>query len=468
MTGEEIKNLLDITDYYNRYDKNKKWGYVAILVGRATQAAEINEIQNISEEKTKSIGKSLYEEGMIIEGCEISYSSSTKKATLKDGRIFLDGLIYEVTTKELSTTGTAIIGVWKISSVLTEDTDSTLRNPAKGYPEYRSPGAYRVLIQTQWGLSTETHDHAIFCEVYKIENGIIKRLKKVKPDIIRYDKHAHGNYAVEGLTVSFVSTSSRRQTYKVTKGLAHINGYETEIFQDILFNVPEVFDDEEIIKEVTQSETLADSEKTIVLSHTPVTRVSMIRVTKQRTVKNLAHGVAGCVDELPDDSVTKIIEVKQGAKFYVDGTDFRFVSGSDGLDWSLSGDEPTPESKYDVTYQYRANVTTYLYGDAYVTIYDEDFLRGEPIDVTYYYKMPRKDIIVMNADGSVELVRGKADADNPIVPDTPSGAIRLAEVFQKWITPPEVNNSVRSIQEQIDELYKKIHELEGRINGDQI
>ena len=134
----------------------------------------------------------------------------------------------------------------------------------------------------------------------------------------------------------------------------------------------------------------------------------------------------------------------------------------------MSGDEPTPESKYDVTYQYRANVTTYLYGDAYVTIYDEDFLRGEPIDVTYYYKMPRKDIIVMNADGSVELVRGKADADNPIVPDTPSGAIRLAEVFQKWITPPEVNNSVRSIQEQIDELYKKIHELEGRINGDQI
>ena len=81
MTGEEIKSLIGVTDYYNRYEKDKKWDYVALLVGRATQAAEINEIQNISEEKTKSIGKSLYEEGMIIEGCGISYNLSTKKAT---------------------------------------------------------------------------------------------------------------------------------------------------------------------------------------------------------------------------------------------------------------------------------------------------------------------------------------------------------------------------------------------------
>ena len=465
MTGEELKSLIGVADYYNRYDKAKNWDYVAILVRRATQAAEINEIQNILEDKTKAVASSLYEQGMIINGCGISYSSSNKKVTLNTGLIFLDGLVYEVASKEISITGTVTIGVWKIYSVLTDDEDTSLRNPALGCPEYKSPGAYRVITKTQWGLSTERHENSTFSEVYKIENGIITRTAKVKPDLVRYDRHAHGNYAVEGLTVSFVSTSSRRQTYKVTKGLAHINGYETEIFQDILFNVPEVFDDEEITKEVTQSETLADSEKTIVLSHTPVTRVSMIRVTKQRTVKNLTHGVAGCVDELPDDSITKIIEVKQGAKFYVDGTDFRFVSGSDGLDWSLSGDEPTPESKYDVTYQYRANVTTYLYGDAYVKIYDEDFLRGEPIDVTYY-KMPRKDIIVMNADGSVELVRGKADAENPIEPDTPSGAIRLAVISQTWVNPPEVNNSIRSIQEQLSDLEHRLHELEGRmING---
>ena len=67
MSGEEIKNLIDVADYYNRYNKDKNWDYVALLVGRATQAAEINEIQNILEDKTKSIGESLYEDGNFLQ-----------------------------------------------------------------------------------------------------------------------------------------------------------------------------------------------------------------------------------------------------------------------------------------------------------------------------------------------------------------------------------------------------------------
>ncbi len=463
MTGEELKTLIGVDEYYNRYEKAKNWDYVAILVGRATQAAEINEIQNIFEDKLKAVGSSVYEQGMIIDGCGISYSSSSRKATLKAGLIFLDGLVYEVAAKELSISGTATIGVWKIHSVLTEDEDRTLRNPALGYPEFRSRGAYRIITQTQWGLSTESHEHSTFCGVYKIDGGAITRLTKAKPDIARYDFHAHGNYAVEGLTVSYVNSESGKQKFKVTKGLAHIGGYETEIFQDTTFSADEVVDGENITKEVTQSETLSGSSKKITLAHVPVERISVVRVTKERTVTNLTHGSAGCVDEMPDDSVTKIIEVKQGAKIYVEGTDFRFVSESDGLDWSLSGDEPTAGSKFDVTYQYRVNAG-FTFSTTSVTVTDSDFLTDEPIDVTYAYRMPRKDIIIMREDSSVELIRGTADAVNPIEPDTPSGAIRLAVVSQSWVNAPAVNNSVRSIQEQISELVRKIHELEGRID----
>ena len=463
MTREELKSLIGVADYYNRYDKSKGWDYVAVLVGRATQAAEINEIQNIFDDKVKSVGSSIYEQGMIIDGCGISYSSSNRKATLQAGLIFLDGLVYEVGAKELNISGSAVIGVWKIHSVLTHDEDSTLRNPALGYPEFRSPGAWRIVTKTQWGLSTETHSNASFCDVYRIDGGIITRLVKAKPDIARYDKHAHGNYAVEGLTVSYIKTESGSQKFKVTKGLAHINGYETEIFQDTTFSADEVIDGENITKEVTQSETLSGSTKKITLAHVPVERISAVRVTKQRTVTNLTHGATGCVDELPDDSVTKIIEVRQGAKFYTEGTDFRFVSETDGLDWSLSGDEPTAGSKFDVTYQYRVNAG-FTFNTTSVTITDSDFLAGEPIDVTYAYRMQRKDIIIMRENSSVELIRGTADAENPIEPDTPSGAIRLAVVSQTWVNPPAVNNSVRSIQEQINEIARKIHELEERIN----
>lgn len=464
MTGEELKDLIGVADYYNRYDKSKSWDYVAVLVGRATQAAEINEIQNILEDKTKALGLSLYEQGMIIDGCRISYNVLNKQATLEAGLIFLDGLVYEVAAKVLSTTDTVTIGVWKISTVLTHEEDSLLRNPALGYPEYRSPGAYRVITKIQWGVSTESHENAKFCEVYKIDSGIITRLTKAKPELARYDRHAHGNYAVDGLTVSFVSSASGKQNFKVTKGLAHIDGYETEIFQDTTFSIDEIIDGENITKEVTQSETLTGSTKTITLTHVPIEKISIVRVTKQRTVTNLTHGSAGCVDELPDDSVTKIIEVKQGAKFYAEGTDFSFVSETDGLDWSLSGDEPTAGSKFDVTYQYRVNAG-FIFNTTSVTVSDSDFLNDEPIDVIYSYRMPRRDIIIMREDSSIDLIRGVADAVNPIEPDTPSGAIRLAVISQTWVNPPAVDNSVRSIQEQLSELARKFHELEERIYG---
>ena len=468
MTADEIKSLINSNDYYNRYDKDKHWDHIGVLVGRATQAAEINEIQSLLEEKIKRVSQTLYENVTIINGCGIYWNSST--VALKAGQIFIDGLVYDVEAKNLTLSNSTEIkiGVWKISNVVTYDEDASLRNPAKGYPEYRSPGACRIVTKIQWGLSTDSYaDNAKFFEVYRIRSGAVTRMIRVKPDLVRYDRDAHGNYAVEGLTVTFVNSGSRRQNYKISKGLAHINGYETELMQEMSLSFLEVIEGENITQEVTQSEILSEGNK-IQLTHIPVENVLIVRVTKQRTVSNLTHGIAGCVDQLPDESVTKILQVKQGAKFYIEGTDFNFVSASDGIDWSLSGDEPTPESKYDVTYEYRVNAA-FSFNNSSVTVSDTDFVRTEPIDVTYAYRMPRMDIIVMNEDCSVEVVRGEANfnnPDDPITPNTPSGAICLAEIKQTWIYNPEVKNSVRNMREQINELYSLIHDLRRRLDGE--
>ena len=55
MTADEIKNLVNSTDYYDRYDKAKHWDSVNVLAGRPMQSAEFNEIQHIAEEKIKSL-----------------------------------------------------------------------------------------------------------------------------------------------------------------------------------------------------------------------------------------------------------------------------------------------------------------------------------------------------------------------------------------------------------------------------
>ena len=157
MTGEEIKTLLKVPEYYNRYEKSKNWDAVAVLSGRAMQSAEFNEIQSIAEEKIKAIGSSLYSDGTIIKGCAITLDTGAKKANLEAGRIFIDGLIYEVAEKILDIPNDEDIqvGIWKKSSVLTEYEDETLNEPARNSPQYMMPGAYRVITVAEWGLSTD-------------------------------------------------------------------------------------------------------------------------------------------------------------------------------------------------------------------------------------------------------------------------------------------------------------------------
>ena len=427
MTSDEIKELVNSPDYYNRFDKNKNWEYILLFVGRPTQAAEINELQNLLEEKIKAIGKSFYEDEIIISGCEISVNTSTKKATIEAGKFFLDGLIYEVPKKTLTiSTSEAQIGVWKISSLITDYDDVSLLNPAIGYPEYNSPGAFRISTQTQWGLSTEKHNNATFTAVYKLSSGFITRLKKRKPDIVRYDIHAHGNYAVSGLNVTAVANSTAgKQTFKISEGLAHIDGYETELFQAFTLNVDEMPELSEIQDEPYSFAADSSGKMKISLSHTPIESISKVRVTKERTV-TLTHGnEENCKDALPDDSVFEILEVKQGALIFTKDTDFTL--DNDSLDWSLSGEEPTPGTKYKVTYHYRVNISPDSFDKKSVTV--SGLFEDSLVEVSYFYRVPRKDIIVMYEDCSVSIVRGSS-----IVPDTPAGAICLAEVSQTWVT----------------------------------
>ena len=88
-------------------------------------------------------------------------------------------------------------------------------------------------------------------------------------------------------------------------------------------------------------------------------------------------------------------------------------------------------------------------------------MHGEPIDIIYGYRMPRKDIVVLRSDSSIDLIRGIPNAVNPIVPVTPDNTILLAEVAQTWVEQPAIKIPARNIREQIAELYTLIDELKG-------
>ena len=477
MTADELKKLVSSSDFYDRYNKAKHWDFLPVMAKRAMQSAEFNEIQHIAEEKVKALGNSLYADGTIIEGCAISYDPSTKKANLDGGRVFLDGLIYEFEAATLNVPNIESIqvGIWKKSKSLTEYEDDSLLDPAKSTPQYQMPGGYRIITTAEWGLSNETIDMPFF-PIYGISGGeIVTQLRdNIHPEyletVARYDRHANGHYVVEGLRVTALANSTAgKQTFSVSEGEAHIHGYEALISHSVRLITDELPDLAEVHSEVHKY--VSSSGKMVVsVHHTPIEQITQVRVTKARTV-TLTHGsYSGCTDELPDTSVFQIIEVKQGALIFEEGTDFHFVS--DKLSWSPSGEEPAPYSRYTVTYHYRVNVAPDSSTTGTLTL--SGLVEDSLIEIDYTYRMPRKDIIVMYKDRSIGIVRGVPHRYDPILPGTPPEAICLAEVTQTWQGLPTVKNvaiqrvpvdTLNAMKNQIVDLYSLVARIEQRYDA---
>ena len=478
MTADEIKTLLKSQNYYDRYDKAKNWDFIGVMAGRVMQSAEFNEIQHILEEKIKALGNSLYADGTIIEGCAITFDTQAMKANLEAGRVFLDGLVYEVEAAELSVPNvdSVQVGIWKKSKTVTEYEDNSLLDPAKGTPQYQMPGGYRIVTTAEWGLSTDNLGMPFF-PVYGVSDAeIVTQLREnIYPEyldtVARYDRHANGHYVVEGLRVTALENADKgKQTFSVSEGEAHIHGYEAAISHSVRLIADEAPDLAEIKSEVHVFGGNTGGSATVSLSHTPVEFISQILITKQRTVTLTHGGYTGCTDELPDTSVFEIIEVKQGALVFKQGTDFYFAS--DKLSWNLPGEEPAPFSTYTVTYYHRVSITPDSFDTEQMKI--SGAVKDSLIEVDYSYRMPRIDLIVMYKDRSIGIVKGVAHRYAPVVPDTPPEAICLAQVAQNWDGLPEVSNvaiqrvpvdTLNSMRRQILDLYSLIARNEQRFDA---
>ena len=479
MTADELKQLMKSPNFYDRYDKSKKWDFLGVMAGRAMQSAEFNEIQHILEEKIKSIGNALYADGTVIEGCAISYDTTNKIAKLEAGKIFLDGLVYDVEAASLPIPDDiehVQAGIYKISKCVTEFEDNTLFDPAKGTPQYHMEGGYRIVTTAVWGLSSEARD-APFFPVYGVSDGemVTQLQEKISPEyqdaLARYDNHAHGHYVVEGLRATALESNIEgRQIFTISEGEAHINGYEAYLSHSVRLVADEEPNLADVKAEAHPFNAETGGTDTINLSHTPMENLQRILITKERTVTLTHGGYSGCTDELPNTSVFEIVDVHQGALVYVQNTDFHFAN--DKINWSLAGEEPAPYSTYSITYRYRDEITADSFTTEQIVI--SGAVKNSLVELDYNYRMPRIDLIVMYKDQSVELVRGVAHRYAPVVPSTPPDAICLAEVYQTWKGLPEVKNvavqrvpvdTLNSMMQNIQDLYNLAAKNEQRFDA---
>ncbi|WP_168464790.1 DUF4815 domain-containing protein [Wolbachia endosymbiont of Ctenocephalides felis wCfeT] len=469
---------MTLNSYYNRFNPDKKYERSLFLAGRGLQSAELNEMQDYALSKLKGIGDAIFRDGDVITGSDCIIDTETGKTTLEAGKIYLRGSVRGVEQAEFTIpiNTTVRIGVYYAESTITELEDSALRDPAVGTRNYQEVGAARLKSTITWGYQAEgvspSSANGEFYPIYNVENGILiqhsapPQANLVTTALARYDREANGSYVVEGLEVMFLHTEEgegkvekmgKKQVFVVNEGKAHVDGYEIELPHSLRV----YFDEDPDIKAVeSEPHTFQpNNQKTMELkvNDFPIKEIKKVDITVQKTI-TITHGsYSGAVDPIPDSAILEIIQIKQGNVIYENSTDYKLKSGD--VDWGLSGKEPSPGSSYQITYRCRTYAAPADINEQGCTV--KGAVDGTLVLVDYTWKMPRYDLITIDAKGTVRRIKGISHSWQPSMPKAPPGQLSLAHIYQEWNEKPKVtNNAIHAVpMNDLESMKKGISDL---------
>lgn len=447
--------------YHQRHVKGDGWREVLFREGQYAQGAEWNEVQALLQERLKDVADGVYSDGDIIRGCEIVLDSTTGEVKLGAGSLYIGGIVYDVEAATLTVplTGTHYVGVHITESVLDDTQDPSLRGPDPQTRGYGEPGAYRLVKTAAWAVDGENPFYA----VYTVTDGVVTvdaplpEENKWADLLARYDREANGSYVVTGNVVKALGKNAAgEQEFSISEGVANIWGYKREHLQSFRLAEPEVPDLKARNTEPHVFDDGGTGTATITVNHGPIASVTSVVVTKEVT-ETVTHQVAGGTDALANSSVVQVISVTQGTTTYVEGTDYT-VSG-DAINWSPGGAEPAVGSTYDVVYQYFDTVPEDSFTDDTITV--SGGVTGSTVLLSYMQKLPRKDIIGLQVDGTPVYIKGVSAEFYPQPPHVPDHVLALAVVSNDWRGTPGVRNTgIRSIPyEDFHGLYRVVHDL---------
>jgi hypothetical protein len=436
-------------NYYERFDASKNYEEHLFLAGLGLQSAELNEIQKNAAYRLRGVADVLFKNGAIVRDCSISVNPSTGVVTCDAGAVYANGAVRSVAASSLTIAVNTYVavGVRLIETVVDDSVDPLLRDPAPLTRNYDSPGAQRLKIDACWAHSLDSGVGEFFA-IYDVYDGIVSpkeappQIDAVSMAIQKYDQDSTGGtYSVSGLVATSVSQASDSTiTFRVGKGSARINGRSIDLVADRSYTFDAAPDLKLISSEPHLSAT--DSIQRIDTDFSPVSAVTLVSITEQKTVTMIHGVVTGASDLLPDTSVLSLISVSQGGTTYTVTTDYLLTSGS--VNWSPAGAEPAPGSSYSVTYQYIHSVAPTSMDSTGFSV--TGAVTGTLVMATYQYKVPRIDRLCINASGVAALIRGTPSVDFPNPPSVPKGQLLLATIRQSWtgsIVP--VSDGVRMV-----------------------
>lgn len=468
MAGEDI-NVFDTTTYpalANVLDRSKARPDVDRVYfpeGSISQGTDINDALSIEEAKRNKVAGMIAQDGDRISGADVLVNSSAGTVTITDGSIFLLGTpraISGATLTGVPMTGDVKIGLRYVSTPVTGADDALFLGQYAGAEEsYGEEGAVRTVLSFTWGREGDGGAGTLFPYVVLRNGELISQdapptLSGVQQQIAIYDYDSHENYIARGCRVSALGNTAGAQVFSIEEGTANILGYKLQRPVSTRFSIPEDADVGTVDAEPHTFDDNLTGTAVIALRHSPIASISSVVITKQRTV-TITKGATNSVDALPDDSVTSILLVKQGATTYANPADY-FQAG-DAVSWTPGGVEPASGSSYDVTYKYLDAVTPSAFSQTTITV--SGGVSSDPVIVSYSFKLPRVDRVCLDQTGAVVYLKGLSAPQQAQPPAVPKTVVNLARVINDWFGTPTVVNdgdlavSVATERKVINKLY---------------
>jgi hypothetical protein len=474
-----------VTDHPSRFKQDKGYQGVLFAGDRFGHSYDFNDMQSIAASRIKSVADIWVKDGGVVDGATVNltrmpplaagvtapvmpdnliYTPDFVVVQAAAGRVYAQGMVHDVPARTFIISGTRTIkvGICVSHSVVDYTTDTDLKGQVVGTRAYGQPGADRQKVEAAW-----TWDGAVpacdgaFFGVYTIVDGdlltVAPPLDPLDDRIARYDREANGHYIVSGWFVTPLGYNAvdKAQRYSIGEGVINVWGYKRERKVSLRLNIPENPETNHVPTE-PHIIPVGQTGATIFTNHGPVVKFRNVTILRQKTV-SLTHGAyAGIADPLPDTSIAALINVVQGSKIYVQGTDF--IQTGDSVDWRAIGtDEPAPGSTYQVTYHYFDQI---IPADADWTpssVTVTNAVPGSTVLLNYDWSLPRIDIIAVDRDGVAHYIIGQSSLYAPIPPSTPLDMLAIAYVTNRWGQLPDVKNvGTRAVHNTMLELHSSM------------
>ncbi|WP_417766718.1 DUF4815 domain-containing protein [Stappia sp.] len=454
-----------VSGAYDRSGAKPAMTDVVFREGNFLQGAELNEAQSILRGRIARAGGLSARDGDRISGAGIVVDTDAGSVLLEAGRIYAAGDVRPVnawTLESVPMVGEVTIGVRLVRRVVTHEQDPDLLGLAPGTAAEGEAGAARIEETLVWGRAGDGKPGDLY-PVYLIKDGVALdqtapvELSMTLQAIAGYDRDANGSYVVSGCRVAALGRIAGDQVFVIEQGVANINGFKRTRSASLRLAVPETFDVGRIDAEQHSFADGGTGTAVLSLRFPPLANLITALVTKE-TTEAVTHGPSvGSMDLLSQDSVTALVEVRQGGTVYTAGTDY--ILNADRVDWTPGGAEPAPGSSYQVTYRYRDAVAPVSTTDGTVTL--AGGVTGGEVLLTYDYKLPRTDLICLDQEGRAVYIEGLSSRSRPVPPAAPAAHLPLAEVHNAWGGAPAiVNSGVRAYgMADVDHIYKRMVDL---------